>query len=116
MFASCGKLASTLMPPVKSMAKFSPRMKNDAKQMIMSTVESVYHTLRVAMNGKLVFLWKNSTVRILLTDRQFGDLAFAAEHERQQRARAHERGEHGCEDAERQHDRESLDGAGTEHE
>ena len=50
------------MPPVKSMAKFSPRMKNDANDPIIRTADSVYHTLRVAMNGKLVFLWKNSTM------------------------------------------------------
>ena len=56
MLASFGKVASTLMPPVKSMAKFSPRMKNDANEPIIRTAESVYHTLRVAMNGKLVFL------------------------------------------------------------
>ena len=56
MLASFGKAASTLMPPVKSMAKFRPRVKNDAKLTIISTAESVYHTLRVAMNGKLVFL------------------------------------------------------------
>ena len=56
MLASCGKATSTLMPPVKSMAKFNPRMKNDANEPIIRMAESVYHTLRVAMNGKLVFL------------------------------------------------------------
>ena len=30
--ASCGKVASTLTPPVKSMAKLSPRVKNDTKR------------------------------------------------------------------------------------
>jgi len=45
-----------LMPPVNSVLKLSPRMKNEAKLTSISTVESVYHTLRVAMNGKLVFL------------------------------------------------------------
>ena len=64
MLASCGNVASTLMPPVKSMAKFRPCVKKDPNETIMRTADSVYHTLRVAMNGNLVFLWKNSTVRI----------------------------------------------------
>ena len=37
------------------MARFRPRVKNDASETIMSTADSVYHTLRVAMNGKLVW-------------------------------------------------------------
>jgi hypothetical protein len=57
---SFSKLASTEMPPVKSIAKLSPFAKNDTNETIMRTADSVYHTLRVAMNGKLVFLWKNS--------------------------------------------------------
>ena len=31
-------------------------MKNDANDAIMRTADSVYHTLRVPMNEKLVFL------------------------------------------------------------
>jgi hypothetical protein len=45
-----------LMPPVNSVPKLRPRMKNDAKLTTIRMADSVYHTLRVAMNGKLVFL------------------------------------------------------------
>src|SRR3954471_16089393 len=82
--------------------------------------DSEYHTLRVAMNWMLVFLWKNSTESVLVfrrsADRELRDLALAAIQQRQQRARAHQRREHRGEDAERQHDREALDRAGAEHE
>ncbi len=58
---ACGKLTSAFTPPVKSMARFSPRTKNEASDTTISTADSVYHTLRVAMNGKLVWWLKNST-------------------------------------------------------
>ena len=48
---ACVKFTSAFTPPVKSMARFSPRVKNDTSETIMSTADSVYHTLRVAMNG-----------------------------------------------------------------
>ena len=60
MLAVPGKVASMLTPPVKSMARLRPRVKNDPKDTNMSTTDSVYHTLRVAMNGKLLTLLKNS--------------------------------------------------------
>ena len=46
-----GKLTSALTPPVKSMPRFSPRVKNEASDTIISSADSAYHTLRVAMNG-----------------------------------------------------------------
>src|SRR5690242_8420486 len=88
---SSGKVASTEMPPVKSTAKFSPRTKNDANETTMRIADSVYHTLRVAMNGKLVFLWKNSMCEYLPSaDGELRDLLLPAVDQREQRARAHQ--------------------------
>jgi hypothetical protein len=55
-------VTSTLVPPVKSTVRFSPLVKYSATDAIISTADSVYHTRRVAMNGKLVALPKNSTL------------------------------------------------------
>jgi hypothetical protein len=52
--AACGKLTSALTPPVKSIPRLSPRTKNEPSDTTINTAESPYHTLRVAMNGKLV--------------------------------------------------------------
>src|SRR4051812_18349320 len=83
----------------------------------MRIADSVYHTLRVAMNGKLVFLWKNSMCWYLPSaDGELRDFLPAAVDQRQQGARAHQRGEHRSEDAERQHDGKTLDRAGAEDE
>ena len=58
-----GKLTSAFTPPVKSMARFRPRVKNETSDTIISTADSVYHTLRVAMNGKLVCVTEEFHVR-----------------------------------------------------
>ncbi len=53
-------VACTLMPPVKSIARFSPRVANDTTDARIMMADSVYQIRRVAMNGKFVCLWKNS--------------------------------------------------------
>ncbi len=60
MSAVFGKVASIVTPPVKSIARLSPRVASETMETIMSTIDSPYHTRRVAMNGKWVGLWKNS--------------------------------------------------------
>src|SRR5580658_2495373 len=109
-----GKLTSALTPPVKSMARFSPRVKNAVSDTTMNSADSAYHQRRVAMNGKLVWWLKNSTAGPW-SDRQPRELAPAAVHECQQRAAAHQRGEHRGRDAERQHHGKTADRAGAEH-
>jgi len=54
--AVLGKMAWTVTPPVKSIARFSPRTTNEPSEISMNAIDSPYHTLRVAMNGKLVAL------------------------------------------------------------
>jgi hypothetical protein len=54
--AAVGNVAGMFTPPVKSMARFRPRVANDPMETMTMRMDSPYHTLRVAMNGKLVGL------------------------------------------------------------
>jgi len=56
VLAVCGKVASIVTPPVKSIARLSPRVDRDTIEPIMRMIDSPYHTFRVAMNRKLVGL------------------------------------------------------------
>src|SRR5882672_1624215 len=111
--AVCANVAFALIPPVKSMPRFRPRVANDTTEPIIRIADSVYHTLRVAMNGKRVSPLKNSTRAT--SDRQAGQLALAAIHQCNQGTASHERREQRCRNAECQHDRESADRACAEH-
>src|ERR1700722_17711862 len=114
---ACVKLTSAFTPPVKSMARFRPRVKNDTSETRTSTVESAYHSLRVAMKWKLVWWLKNSTDNPYeaLTDCQLAELATPTVNECQKRPASHEGGEHRGQDAQDQHHGKALDRAGTEH-
>src|SRR5581483_549512 len=82
-------------------------------QEIISTTESPYHTLRVAMKGKLVCFLKNSTRAS--SDRQVRELAAPAVQQRDERAAAHQCREQRGRNAQCEDDREAADGAGTEY-
>src|SRR5581483_4536206 len=82
-------------------------------QEIISTTESPYHTLRVAMKGKLVCFLKNSTRAS--SDRQMRELAPSAVQQRDERAAAHQRSKQRGGNAQCEDDREAADGTGTEY-